>query len=273
MKKIILIISFISFSVYSQINPPQPPPAPAPPSTSNSKQDFGTTQNNIVGTQSGSFGGGSIIKPNQILNSADFALIGSPTYETFSFRPGTSLSWGKMNYGRGFGINAVVTFDLSQQAYSLYYKNKNWYYHLNFGRLGMALNTGGSVTKVWTPKKYKDLMFGVQFGVAMVENQDQTTNPYFVLVPYSTLIFQEKVKINKIMEWSPQAYITICSPYYDIGNKSISTSSTFNAVVGNSLIFNVSKRFKCNLTYRSNINTTPSWGVIHNLLVGSSFKF
>jgi len=274
MKKLIstLLVFFITLSAFSQTNPP-PPPAPAPPSTSNSQKDFGTTQNSIMGAQARSFGGGSIIKPNQILNSADFALIGSPTYETFSFRPGTSLCWGKMNYGKGFGVNAVLTFDLSQQAYSLYYRNKNWYYHFNFGRLGMALNTGASVTKVWNPKKYKDLMFGVQFGIAAVANQDQTTDAYFVMVPYSSFLLQKKVSINKIIDWSPQAYITICSPYYDIGTKSVSTSNTFNAVVGNSLIFNVSKRFKFNLTYRTNINTTPNWGVMHNLLIGSSFKF
>jgi hypothetical protein len=35
-----------------------------------------------MGAQSRSFGGGSIIKPNQLLNSADLTFIGGNTYET-----------------------------------------------------------------------------------------------------------------------------------------------------------------------------------------------
>ena len=275
MKKFIpttILTLLVSISAYSQTNPP--PPAPTPPSTSNSSQDFGNTQNSIMGAQSRSFGGGSIIKPNQILNSADFALIGSPTYETFSFRPGTSLCWGKMSYGKGFGVNAVLTFDLTQQAYSFYYRNKNWFYHVNFGRLGIALNTGASVTRVWNSKKYKDLMFGTQLGVAVVANGDASNkDAYFVMVPYTSFILQKKIEITKNIDWSPQAYITVCSPYYDIGANFTSNSNTFNMVVGNGLTFNVSKRFKLSLAHRANINTTPKWGVMHNLLIGSSLKF
>ena len=150
MKKILFILFLLPVMVFAQTAPP--PPAPAPPSP---QEDFGTTQNSIVGAQSRSFGGGSIIKPSQILNSADFAMVGSPTYETFTFRPGTSLSWSNINLGKGFGANAVITFDLSQQAYSFYYRHKSWYYHVNFGRMAMALNSGASVTRVWEPKKIK----------------------------------------------------------------------------------------------------------------------
>ena len=124
---IFLFLLLLPNLIIGQTNPP-PAPAPAAPTP---QEDFGTTQNSIVGTQSRSFGGGSIIKPNQILNSADFVLVGSPTYETFKFRPGTSLGWGKINQGKGYGINAVLTFDLSQQSYSFYRRNKNKYYHLN----------------------------------------------------------------------------------------------------------------------------------------------
>ena len=265
-----LLFLLVSSLVYSQTNPPPP----APPSTTNSSQDFGNTQNGIMGAQSRSFGGGSIIKPNQILNSADFALIGSPTYETFSFRPGTSLCWGKMRYGKGFGVNAVLTFDLTQQAYSFYYKNKDWFYHVNFGKLGIALNTGGSVTKVWNSKKYKDLMFGTQLGVAVVANGDKSSkDAYFVMVPYTSLILQKKIEIIKNIDWTPQAYITLCSPYYDLGKNFTSNSNTFNMVVGNNLMFNVSKHFKLSLSHRANINTTPKFGIMHNILIGSSLKF
>ena len=75
-----LLFLLVSSLAYSQTNPLPT----APSSTTNPSQDFGNTQNGIMGAQSRSFGGGSIIKPNQILNSADLALIGSPTYETFT---------------------------------------------------------------------------------------------------------------------------------------------------------------------------------------------
>ena len=72
MKKLLLTL-LIPFSLFSQTSPPPPPPTP--PAEDSPTEDFGTTQNNIVGAQGRSFGGGSIIKPNPILTSADFAFI------------------------------------------------------------------------------------------------------------------------------------------------------------------------------------------------------
>jgi len=261
---LLLLIPFFSFGQ----TPPPPPPAPAP------QEDFGNTQNSIMGAQSRSFGGGSIIKPNQILNSADFVLVGSPTYETFKFRPGTSLGWGKTNFGKGYGVNAVLTFDLSQQAYSFYYKHEKWYYHVNFGRMGMALNTGASVTRVWEPKNIKDFTMGAQLGVGVVANGKSTDkDAYFVAVPYMVLLAQKDFKILEKINLRPEAYITMCSPYYDIGVNFFSTSSTFNAVVGNCFSYKLSKHFRLSLTYRANMNTTPKWGIMHNLLFGTTLKF
>ena len=269
MKKLLFIL-FFPIILFSQA---PPPPAPAPPTA---QQDFGTTQNGIMGAQSRSFGGGSIIKPNQILNSADFTLVGSNTYEADqpAFRPGTSLSWSKIAYGKGFGINVMATFELSQQAYSFYYRHKNWYYHINFGRMGMALNTGASVTRVWEPKTIKDFTIGTQLGVGIVANGKSTdVGAYFVAVPYIVLLAQKEFKVSERIDFRPEAYITMCSPYYDIGMNFFSTSSTFNAVVGNCVGIKVSKRFKLNLTYRGNMNTTPKWGLMHNILIGSTLKF
>ena len=268
--KFLLLILLFPIILFGQASPP-PPPATSPPT---SQQDFGTTQNGIMGAQSRSFGGGSIIKPNQILNSADFALVGSPTYETFTFRPGTSLNWSSITFGRGFGANVVLTFDLSQQSYSFYYRNKNWYYHINFGRMAIALNTGASVTRVWEPKKIKDFTLGAQIGIGVVANGKSTDkDAYFVAVPYLVLLAQKEFKISKRIDLRPEAYITMCSPYYDIGMNFFSSSSTFNAVVGNCVGIKLSKRFKLNLTYRGNMNTTPKWGLMHNILIGSTLKF
>jgi hypothetical protein len=71
----------------------------------------------------------------------------------------------------------------------------------------------------------------------------------------------------------PEAFITFCSPYYDLGENFTSSSTTFNAVVGNAISLQLSKSFRLNLTYRGNINTTPKWGLMHTILIGSTLKF
>ena len=271
MKKLLFILCLIPILAIGQTKPPPQT------TTSNSSQDFGTTQNGIMGAQSRSFGGGgSIIKPNQLLNSADLTFIGSNTYEADqpAFRPGTSLSWGKFNYGKGFGVNALATFDLTQQTYSLYYRNKDWYYHLNFGKMGLTLNSGMSVTRVWSSKKIKDLSSGIQLGASVVMNGKSTDkDAYFVLVPYTALLIQKDFKITDKIQYKPEAFITLCSPYYDLGKNFTSSSTTFNAVIGNCVSLQLSKSFKLNLTYRGNMNTTPKWGLMHNILIGSTLKF
>jgi hypothetical protein len=35
----------------------------------------------------------------------------------------------------------------------------------------------------------------------------------------------------------------------------------------------VSKRFNLNLTHRANINTTPKFGIMNNILIGSTLNF
>ena len=269
MKKILYILFLIPVIVLAQ---PTPTVAPAPPPASTAApSDFGNTQNNIIGAQGRSFGGGSLVKPNPMLTAADFALIGSPTYETFKFRPGVGIGYSRINGGKGFGINAILTFDLSQQTYSFYYRRKKWYYHLNLGRMAMTLNSSLSVTRMW---EFKKVTAGIQLGTSVVANGKKTDkDAYFVLVPYSVLIVQKEITLSKRIDWRPEAFITLCSPYYDLGANFSSKSNTFNAVVGNNIGIKVHKKFKLNIDWRMNMNTTPKWGVMHNILIGTNLKF
>ena len=68
MKKILLVLIFTPIILFGQ---PKPPSKPS--SNPSSNELFGTAQNNIMGAQAKSFGGGSIIKPNPMLTSADIA--------------------------------------------------------------------------------------------------------------------------------------------------------------------------------------------------------
>jgi len=258
MKKLLLIL--LPLLIWSNLFGQPTPPSPG------SNEIFGNSQNNIIGAQSKSFGGGSIIKPNPMLTSADFAFIQNPTYED-GWRYGTGLGWGKINQGKGFGVNAVLTFDLTQQSYSSYYRNKEWYYHFNFGKMGSTINMGGSVTKMFLKDKVN---FGVQIGSSVLEDHKYV---YFILVPYTVLIANKEINFSKNIKWTPEAFITLCSPYYDLGLGTFGTSTTFNSVVGNSLSINVSKWFKMNVNWRMNINTTPKFGIMNNVLIGGNLDF
>jgi hypothetical protein len=260
MKKILLVLLFSPIILFGQ---------PKPPSNPSSNELFGTTQNNIMGAQSKSFGGGSIIKPNPMLTSADIAFIGSNTYEPNQplFRLGAGLGYGKNNKNSGYGANAILTFDLSQQSYSTYYHKNDWYYHFNFGSMATTKNIGMSITKVF---KSKIVNTGIQIGSSVLEDHKYV---YFIMVPYAVLMVNKEIEISNTINWKPEAFITLCSPYYDLGMNFNSTSNTFNAVVGNNLSVNISKYFKLNVNYRTNINTTPKLGIMHNILIGGNLDF
>ena len=266
MKKL-LFIFLIPVCLLGQQAPP-PAPAPASTPTKSPAQDFGNTQNNIMGAQARSFGGGSIIKPNPVLTSADFSFLQNPTYES-GWRYGTGLGYSRVNAGKGFGANVILTFDLSQQTYSTFYRNGDWYYHFNFGRMGLARNTGLSVTRTW---EFRKTTTGVQLGMSSVESKDMS-NAYYVSVPYLVFLADREVLLNTKLEWKPEIFITVCSPYYDMGKDFISNSNTFNAVVGNNISFALHKKFRLNINWRANINTTPKFGVMNNILIGTNLKF
>ena len=255
MRILILILILVQGTLAAQ-----PPPAPRPP------DKFGTTQNNISGTQARSFGGGSIIKPNPMWTSADFAFIQNPTYET-GWRYGTGLGYSKTINKKGWGGNAVITFDFTQQSYSLYRRNNNWYYHYNLGKMGTTVNTGLSTTRVFPSNKINT---GIQSGISILEDHKEV---YFIVVPYVVFLANKEITLSEKIQWTPEAFITVCSPYYDLGAKFSGTSNTFNAVVGNNLTIKVSKYFRFNLNWRMNMNTTPKWGVMNNILVGTNLKF
>ena len=268
MKPLLIDLLLIPTFLFAQTNPPPPPPAPAPPAPA---ADFGNTQNNIMGAQSKSFGGGSLVRPNPILTSADLGFLQNPTFES-GWRYGTGISWSRINTGKGFGVNAVLTFDFTQQTYSAYYTNKDWYYHINVGRMGKVSNTGISITKTWEPLKVKKLVLGIQVGTTILDSKDDS-NKYNIVVPYAVLLVQKEFELTKRISWRPETFITLGSPYYNLEIKSIATSNTFNAVVGNNISIKVHKKFKLNVNWRMNMNTTPKWGVMNNVLIGTNLNF
>jgi hypothetical protein len=267
MKKKFFVLSFLIVNfLLSQTTPP-PPPKPVAPSPPEPKELFGNSQNNIVGAQTKSFGGGSIIKPSPMLTFADFALIGSPTFETFSFRPGMGIGYSRSKNLHNVGVNAILTLDFSQQTYSIFYNKGLWYYHLNLGMMTTTKNVGTSVTKLF---RIKNVNYGIQLGTSVLEDHTYT---YFIMVPYCVLIANTQFKLTERLKWKPETFITLTSPYRDLGKDFTSYSNTFNSVIGNSISIKVSKSFLFNVNYRMNVNTTPKFGIMHNILLGAHLDF
>ena len=133
--------------------------------------------------------------------------------------------------------------------------------------MGTTINLGGSVTKMFLTDK---INFGVQIGSSVLEDHKYV---YFILVPYTVLMANKEIKLSNNIKWTPETFITICSPYYDLGLGTLGTSTTFNSVVGNSLSVNLSKWFKMNINWRMNINTTPKFGIMNNVLIGGNLDF
>jgi hypothetical protein len=56
-----------------------------------------------------------------------------------------------------------------------------------------------------------------------------------------------------------------------LGNQKV--DPTFNALVGTSFGYKISKKFILLLAYRGNINTNPKFGLMNNISIGNKFNF
>ena len=61
--------------------------------------------------------------------------------------------------------------------------------------------------------------------------------------------------------------------YWDKGKGTQTTDPTFNALVGISFGYKISKRCILLVAYRGNINTNPKFGLMNNISIGNKFNF
>lgn len=264
MKKLILLLSIVATSnLFGQVQPSQ------------NKTIVGQLQNNTGVVQMKGFApappppanlGGSKIKPNPFMSSADFAFVQNPTYEG-GFR--TSLSFGfskSNNFGNSsFGANGMATTDFTQRAVSIYKTYKSFVMSYSFAQIGTSQTSGLSVTKLWN---HNNRIFGLQLGYSFV-NGDSLR----IASPALINFWEKRYMISKNWHVAPSIYTTVTSPYYNRDKKQWEKDFSFNALVGTTFSYNFSKRFVLNLGYRGNINTNPKFGLMNNILIGSNFKF
>jgi len=270
MKRLILLIVsllVVQLSIFAQTPPPPPPPADPPP-----MESVGQVQNATGFVQSKSFNppGGSMVKPNPFLAGADLAIIQNPTFEG-GFRPGFSMGYVKTSFDgvNSFGGNALATFDITQRAVNLFYgrlyKNHTTYYSASFAQIGMDCSYGPAVTRVWKLKRFNA---GSTIGFTFVDGIG-----YRIWSPNLVFLINKPIKINSRFKWTPEIFATFADLYYNRKETTWDRDLTCNALVGNAIGINFGKKFVFNIDWRMNINTNPKLGIMHNILLGTNYKF
>ena len=258
MKKLLLILLFspvISFSqdvknreMQMQVNNLQPPPPP--PQSGGQK--------------------GSTIKTNAFLTSSDFVLLQKPTYEggwlqALSFGTAKQSMSGLYSYGG----NGFSSLDKSQYGLSGFVAKKNNIFSLSYTNVAKDRTTTFTYVKTFKGKWSKG--FGVNLSSTKSQVNDSTP-PMQTGAP-SLMFFVNRTYTSGKFMFTPDLLLSYSSFYRDFGlNKTVS-DPTFNALIGTSFGYKLSKRFLILMAYRGNINTNPKFGLMNNISIGNKFNF
>jgi hypothetical protein len=246
---------------------PSPPPPAAPPPM----EQVGQVQNTTGYVQSKSFApAGSMVKPSPFLAGADMALIQNPTFES-GFRTGLSLGYSKTSTDKltTYGGNGIGTFDFTQRAINIFYgKNRKTYsmfLSTSFAQIGMDCSYGPAFTIL---VKNKSINYGSTIGWSFIDGET-----YRIMSPTAVIILNKPMLIGKKIKYTPELFSTFSYSYYNRIEKVWANDLTFNAIVGNSVGLLLGNSFILNVDWRSNINTNPKFGIMHNVLFGTNYKF
>lgn len=272
MKKTLLLITGIIFSLYS-IAQTGPPPPPNNQNSGDRQTTVGQLQNNTGQVQSKSFTpmqppklGGSMVKPNPFMQTADLALIQNPTFES-GFRTGFSYGFCKSNTKgtSSIGGNGLFTTDFTQRAVTIFKSfNNKWFYSVSYAQIGLNKTEGISVTRIWSGEKGT---VGTQIGFSNIDGES------FRISSPTLVFFLNKSFTKGKFKITPEIYNTVSNWYYDRDKKNINQDFTYNALVGTTFSYKITKTFVISTTYRGNMNTNPKFGWMSNILIGSNFKF
>lgn len=269
MKKLLLLL--IPVVLASQSPPPQTATKP--------NQQLGSVTNNQGFTQSKSFkpiqgpkqksDGGSKVRANPFLSTADFAFIGNPSFEG-GYRTGLSLGASRTSLSGnvGYGASTLFTTDLTQRGVTVFtslVSNKStMVFGASFTQIGTNETHGISVTKVYNKNTWH---YGTVANASIANGE-----AFRIFSPTAAVFLNKSVSVGKL-SLSPEVFLNFSNHYYDRDVKKWDKDFTVNALAGTEAGLQVSKRFIVNFDWRANINTNPKWGVMHNFLIGSNFKF
>jgi hypothetical protein len=86
------------------------------------------------------------------------------------------------------------------------------------------------------------------------------------------MLFVNRTYTTRKFTITPDLLLSYSHMYWDIGLNTKMVDPTFNALVGTSFGYKLSKRFTLLLAYRGNINTNPKFGVMNNISIGNKFN-
>jgi len=254
MKKLLLILLLFPLCVFSQdaknremqmqVNNLQPPPPPGQR--------------------------GSVVKTNAFLTSSDFVFLQKPTY-VGGWLQALSLGGGRtsMNGVYSYGGNGFVTTDGSQYGVSGYVGKGNNNMFLSFTQIGNSRTTTLTDVKLYKGKWNKG------FGINASNSFSQVTDslpPMWTAAP-SVMVFVNRTYGTGRFTVTPDILLSYSHMYWDMGLGNRKIDPTFNALVGTSFGYKISKRFILLLAYRGNINTNPKFGLMNNISIGNKFNF
>jgi hypothetical protein len=146
--------------------------------------------------------------------------------------------------------------------------NNNNNLFLSFTKIGMNKTTTATYIKLYKGKWNRG------FGINLSNNFSQVTDslpPMWTGAP-SVMVFLNKTYGTKRFTVTPDLLISYSHMYWDIGLGTQKVDPTFNALVGTSFGYRLSKKFTLLLAYRGNINTNPKFGLMNNISIGNKFN-
>ena len=257
MKKLLLILLLFPLCVFSQdvksremqmqMNNLQPPPPPPPPGQR-----------------------GSAVKPSAFLTSSDFVFLQKPTY-VGGWLQAISLGGGRtsLNGVYSYGGNGFLTTDGSQYGVSGFVGKGNNNMFLSFTQIGNSKTTTLTYVKLYKGKWNKG------FGINASNTFSQITDslpPMWTGAP-SVMVFVNRTYSTGRFTITPDVLLSYSHMYWDMGLGNQKTDPTFNALIGTSFGYKISKKFILLLAYRGNINTNPKFGLMNNISIGNKFNF
>ena len=240
---------------------------------------LGAVNNNQGFTQSKSFApppppppsdGGSKVRLNPFLSTADFAFIANPSFEG-GYRAGLSLGTSVTNDmgTRGFGGSALLTTDLTQRAVTMYRSfisnGSAKYLSVSFSQIGKNQTESFSLTTVKTTGIWN---YGAVANLSLGNGES-----FRIFTPTLSGFVNTTIPVTSKLQLTPEVFSNISDYYFDRDKEEWDKDFTVNVLTGTQVGYNITKRFVVNFDWRANINTNPRWGVMHNFLIGSNFKF
>jgi hypothetical protein len=256
MKKLIVILLLSPLFVFSQdaknremqmqVNNLQPPPPPP----SGQK--------------------GSVVKTNAFLTSSDFVFLQKPTY-VGGWLQAISLGGGKqsLNGVYSYGGNGFLTTDGSQYGVSGFVSKGNNNLFLSFTEISTNRTTTLTYVKLYKGKWNK----GFGFNLSSTFSQITDSLPPMHTGAPSAMVFVNRTYSGGRFTITPDVLLSYSYMYWDIGLGNKKIDPTFNALVGTSVGYKISKRFTLLVAYRGNINTNPKFGLMNNISIGNKFNF